>query len=882
MSNFSSAIGATESAYNSLGSAEEENAKRMDSAQGKITQLQSAWEELATKTLSSDTVKGFLSIATSLVKIADAAGGLTPILTSLMGVFLMMNATKIASFIPTMITGFQGMMTGVKAFNIALTQGRLGLATYASTMVATGQATSTTAALTAAAVPIIGAITIAVSALVMAYNSYQASVQAGIDLAKEETKTHDENITALEEAKTKYDEIANSTKSDADKKKELITAQKELNSALKGTQVELSNETGEINKNIEAIKKKIKEEANAKAGAALSAIDTSKTEKKKGRVVGYVEETNEATGKKKEVSVSDAERINLWKKEVELIGAKTNATKEDIATANKFNEAVAANIGWYNEQKEAWQSYVDARREQGIPLTAEEIEQASQYRVAVAETTAATQENTEATNQKSQAELEANAILTETAQHLADVSLGEDNLINTGTEYANVINAIKNEIDLLNSAYTEQAANGQISLDTALNLISANSDYINYLSIENGQIILNANAQDLLNQTKIQTAQQNIILANQDLVSKYATEGSATADLAGAYLALASAKNAAANAGEGAAEDAAKLGNLQKQVDMIKSLQTTAVFKGSSQVGVATKYTPKAYTPSTSASKSSAAAAKEIYKPQIDWLQKYENAVDNAKDEVDALKSEMSKTENFQKQEEITHALIRATNDQIYQTQQLKNAQVGQTQEAINQLRNYGFAIDYNSEKSELYINNIGRLGAFTGDTAKAIEKLIDQTQSLNKDNMGLDSSIRDLTGDISDYYKQLAEFPEKKLEKFNELMSEFQESQLNAIENKIADLENAMKKDSRLIALNKEIEALKAQTEEVDKQAELNEKLLNIEKAKIALENLKKQKTVQIYRSGKGWVKVYMPSNIVIYYVISNYICQRIGVSET
>ena len=54
MTNFETAVGATEAALNSEGSAMEENNKRMDSLEGKTKKLQSAWQQLARTTVNSD------------------------------------------------------------------------------------------------------------------------------------------------------------------------------------------------------------------------------------------------------------------------------------------------------------------------------------------------------------------------------------------------------------------------------------------------------------------------------------------------------------------------------------------------------------------------------------------------------------------------------------------------------------------------------------------------------------------------------------------------------------------------------------------------------------------------------------------------------------
>ena len=146
-------------------------------------------------------------------------------------------------------------------------------------------------------------------------------------------------------------------------------------------------------------------------------------------------------------------------------------------------------------------------------------------------------------------------------------------------------------------------------------------------------------------------------------------------------------------------------------------------------------------------------------------------------------------------------------------------------------------------------------LADFSGDTAKSLEKIIKKIQDLNSNNRTLDSSVRDLTGSVKDYYDQLADIPEEKLKKFNELMDDFQQSQLDAVQDQIADLQHALDNDERLKALEAEIEALEKQNDTIDKQKEMEEKLLAVEEARQKLENQRKQKTLQVYKEGEGWI---------------------------
>lgn len=75
MDNFSAAIEANETAQKAQGSAARENAKYLDSLQGRLQNLRSAFEELAYKTLSSDTLGKGLEILTKVVEFLSSDFG---------------------------------------------------------------------------------------------------------------------------------------------------------------------------------------------------------------------------------------------------------------------------------------------------------------------------------------------------------------------------------------------------------------------------------------------------------------------------------------------------------------------------------------------------------------------------------------------------------------------------------------------------------------------------------------------------------------------------------------------------------------------------------------------------------------------------------------
>ena len=71
MNNFDHAVGATNTALDSQGSAMRENSAYMESIQAKLSQLQSTFQDFANNVISSDLAKAVLDLANGLLQIAN-------------------------------------------------------------------------------------------------------------------------------------------------------------------------------------------------------------------------------------------------------------------------------------------------------------------------------------------------------------------------------------------------------------------------------------------------------------------------------------------------------------------------------------------------------------------------------------------------------------------------------------------------------------------------------------------------------------------------------------------------------------------------------------------------------------------------------------------
>ena len=75
MSNYGTAIEATKTALDSAGSAAEENARYMDSMQGKLEELSSAWENFSRKIINSDWLKKGMDVLTNILEVLSSDVG---------------------------------------------------------------------------------------------------------------------------------------------------------------------------------------------------------------------------------------------------------------------------------------------------------------------------------------------------------------------------------------------------------------------------------------------------------------------------------------------------------------------------------------------------------------------------------------------------------------------------------------------------------------------------------------------------------------------------------------------------------------------------------------------------------------------------------------
>lgn len=239
LENWQSVDKAINSAKNSTGSAMRENEKYLESINGKISQFNSAVQQMWQNTISSDTIKFFVDLGTVLINVVDKIGLLN---TALIATVTYFTFFKTSSFIVPLINI-------VTAGVVKLTAG-LNLSTAAAIKLNTALGMIGTVA-------IVGAIILLVNnldKLTISMTKYNEKVQ-------ESDSKANENISRINTQIERYKELADKVGLSREEKQELLDIERDLKTRYGETTKELDLQNGSLEKNIDLMREMQKEEA---------------------------------------------------------------------------------------------------------------------------------------------------------------------------------------------------------------------------------------------------------------------------------------------------------------------------------------------------------------------------------------------------------------------------------------------------------------------------------------------------------------------------------------------------------------------------------------------------------------------------------------------
>ena len=230
LSNFGSAVGASEVAMNSFGSASRENAAYLDSIEGKMAGLTAQFEAFFTKGISSGAVKTILSFATSILEVANALGGLQtfiPVLVTFAGIFIgnqFPNAVNnLKNSFTSLIEPFKNIPVAIKAATSAFGSLRsVGEGTFSSLISGVGAFTRVLGV-----GGFLGILSAGIS-IFSALSAHASKVRAEQQQKAEELRQKESELTtALGEQLAQYRELA-AQKKNAESDEERVAINKQL------------------------------------------------------------------------------------------------------------------------------------------------------------------------------------------------------------------------------------------------------------------------------------------------------------------------------------------------------------------------------------------------------------------------------------------------------------------------------------------------------------------------------------------------------------------------------------------------------------------------------------------------------------------------------
>lgn len=247
MTNFDHAIGATEDAMNSSGTAISQNTAYMEGLEAQTNLLKADFQDLANNVISKDLISAFLNLGKTVLEFANT--GLGQVLTKTLlltgigwGATSLIHATKI---IPTVIGQF-------KNFASVLQSTAIGAGSFAESMSAFGGFAGN-------ALPIILGLTVATVGIVEGIKALSRALdpiyqlQKGLKEIKEiqsEISKQDDLISLINQ----YTELRNKVTLTVDEEKQLIDVRKQLADATNGLISENDDFSDSLDKTVELVK----------------------------------------------------------------------------------------------------------------------------------------------------------------------------------------------------------------------------------------------------------------------------------------------------------------------------------------------------------------------------------------------------------------------------------------------------------------------------------------------------------------------------------------------------------------------------------------------------------------------------------------------------
>ena len=346
LSNWKVAVDATTTALNSNGSAAKENENVLDSIQGHLQKLNSAWEELSRNLFNSDLLKFIIDLGTAFLKLANSGVGKF-IIKMTAGIVIYKLATTALQKLSTTIVltaAKQQLLAGnTKKVTEEMIKEKAASMTLGGSLKQLGGTGA--AALKSLAVSPLGWISGAITAVTLI-----SSILKGIDEQQHEAAQKtveaagelDDKISNLDEMSTKIQELRSVTDSSTSSYEDATKAREELNKIQKQLIEDYGAEADKIDLVNGSISEQIAELKKLKKEAAQDYLDKNRDEYNNAKYKLYDK------NRMRQLQGSDSTRAlgteNRWEtdvKSITFLGKNAKKEKQEYIDEQKFfNEYV--------------------------------------------------------------------------------------------------------------------------------------------------------------------------------------------------------------------------------------------------------------------------------------------------------------------------------------------------------------------------------------------------------------------------------------------------------------------------------------------------------------------------------------------------------------
>lgn len=864
LNNFSTAINATETAYNSAGSAATENEKVLNSLNGSLRLLKAEWESLVNSESFQKLLKNFIDFGTEVIKLIKNIGGLNTVFAILIASFSVSKLSNIVKFVLQFKSLGQTFSTIKKVARTA-TQGVNAFST----------AMAGSAAATAAATMGISLIIAAFGWLVTAIGDAIDAHNQWIETTLDSMATNKENLRYLSQNLDRYEELANITDRTAEEEAELKGIEEQLVTILGEKAEVLSHLTAGTDEYTKAVLNLSRAEQNRLVSQTLEAKRAAKEKAEKvvtprwgvDSLAPHRTVRSDAGASvlfdNNMINYSGGQRFTLSKADNSSYQYRIGNISEEAHFINEYEA--------YNEAYKLLEEEIRRYLTLGEVEKADAIEKGKVYQ----NIKARVEELEDVYNDWSQANFGLLEIIAGGENVLIDNQAEYDDLImriNTATEYTDAqkriltemaqqtypqfSNAVQNagdeventannlpivneslseqldDLEGLQDAYTELTKalseyeeEGSISVATVKELISNYGDYIDELIDENGNLKLNKEAienlvaakkeelkitimQDALNRIDALQDEEEQIKDNTEALKEQNQQ------LKDRFTLLALMPSEDLGEESEAIEEI--LRNAQAKLDLIDKIGLTESNKNSSK------------------------------KKETDpWLEEFEKAYDDLKNRRDrdiidtkTYYAELDKLNNKYFKDRVKYEEQFAK----YKLELYKGEQEI-FDEDIDKLDHQIAMMEYNEVDTETLI-------AKHREAQARIHKQAEYYRELDLEgNAALIDELEELWWK---YEMDIDKLREEEEEKIQERFEAIQKVAIEAIDAEIEALENDLEKQNDL--LDEAIARYEEENDALEDQEEIQEKLLAIEEARKKLAEAKNNK-VRVYREGKGFV---------------------------